>query len=273
MASVPADPALHLGDLLAGSEQVLNVVADLMSNHVGLGEFARRMEPSLQLVIEGQIDVDLLIGGAIKRPDGGARQSATLGIDLIREHDQKRLLVGPAGPGEKISPDVLGHGQRRPDEVRLSLFLGAPGRRFLPGGARLGDLHPLHQDPGVGSREKAHHQHDQDRADTTTYRNLASRDPPSVLDVIAPAFVLPSHVWLSEVDLFSLTERVSPDSRTQSFTMKRGDVTATLGFARRFRSTNVRPLCAAPIVKTGNNHGKHGRTQKWKHIRISFPFY
>ena len=31
-----------------------------------------------------------------------------------------------------------------------------------------------------------------------------------------------------------------------------------------------RRLCA-PIVKTGNNHGKHGGTQKWKHIRISFP--
>ena len=207
-----------------------------MGDHVGLGEFSRRMEPSLQLVIEGQIDVDLLIGGAIERPDGSARQSAALGIDLIREHDQKRLLVGPAGPGEKISPDVLGHAQRRLDKVGLLFFLGAPGRRFLLGAARLGHLHSLHQGSGVSAREKAHHQHDQDRANTTTDRNLARRDPSSVLDVIAPAFVLPTHVWLSEVDLFSLTERVSPDSRTQSFTMKRGDVTATLGFARRFRA-------------------------------------
>ena len=45
--------------------------------------------------------------------------------------------------------------------------------------------------------------------------------------------------------------------------------------------TTSRPRrCAAPIVKTGNNHGTTppygrelppGRTQKWKHIRISFP--
>ena len=36
----PADPALHLGDLLAGAEQVLNVVADLVGDHVGLGELS-----------------------------------------------------------------------------------------------------------------------------------------------------------------------------------------------------------------------------------------
>src|SRR5271166_5460407 len=217
-----ANPALQLGDLLAGPEQVLNMVADLMSNHIGLGEFARRTEPFLELVIEGQIDVDSLVRRAIKRPDGGAGQSAAFGPDLIREHDEMWFPVLPAGLGEKIGPDVLGHGQCRLDEISLLFFLGAPGRRFLLRAARLGPLHSLQQGSGISAREKAHHQHDQDRANTTTDRNLARGDPSSVLDVITPAFVLPSHVWLSEVDRFSLTERVSPDSRTQSFTMKRG---------------------------------------------------
>ena len=36
--------------------------------------------------------------------------------------------------------------------------------------------------------------------------------------------------------------------------------------------TIFQPLsCGVPIFKTGKNHGKHGRTQKWKHIRISVP--
>src|SRR5208337_2061011 len=216
-----ANPALHLGNLFAGSEQVLNVVADLVGDHVGLGELSRRMEPFLQLFIEGQIDIDPLVRWAIERPDGGAGQSAALGIDVVREQNETRFLVLQPSPGEEIGPDVLGHGQRRPDEVGLSLFLGAPGRRFLLGGARLGDLNPLQQHPGVGARKKAHRQHDQDRADTTAHRNLARRDPPPVLDVIAPAFVLPTHVSLSEVSRSRISKRDRRDSLTWKYPMNR----------------------------------------------------
>ena len=48
-------------------EQFLHVVTYFVRQHVGLRELARSSEPVAQLLKESQVDVDLLILGAIKR--------------------------------------------------------------------------------------------------------------------------------------------------------------------------------------------------------------
>ena len=48
--------------------EVLDVVADLVRDDIGLGEVARRLEAARQLVEEGRVDVDRLVVGAIEGP-------------------------------------------------------------------------------------------------------------------------------------------------------------------------------------------------------------
>ena len=48
--------------------EVLDVMADLMGDDIGLGEVAGRAEALRQLVEEGRVDVDLLVGRAVERP-------------------------------------------------------------------------------------------------------------------------------------------------------------------------------------------------------------
>ena len=45
------------------AEEVLHVVADLVRDHVGLGEVAGRAELALELVVEGEVDIELLVAG------------------------------------------------------------------------------------------------------------------------------------------------------------------------------------------------------------------
>ena len=61
-------PALLPADLLGDAQEVLHVVADLVGEHVGLGEVAGRPEAVLQLVVEAQVDVDLPVLGAVEGP-------------------------------------------------------------------------------------------------------------------------------------------------------------------------------------------------------------
>ena len=68
-----SSPALHsllleTLHLVGDAEQGLHVMADLVRDHVGLGEVARCLEAVLQLPVEVEVDVDLVIERAIERP-------------------------------------------------------------------------------------------------------------------------------------------------------------------------------------------------------------
>jgi len=64
--------ASRLIDLAGYAQQVLHVVPHLVRDHTGLGEIARRVETRLHLFVESEVDVDLLVTGAVKRPHGGS---------------------------------------------------------------------------------------------------------------------------------------------------------------------------------------------------------
>ena len=58
------------------AEQFLDVMPELVREHVGLREIARRTEALLQLSEEAQIEIDDLIGGTVERAGCGLREAA-----------------------------------------------------------------------------------------------------------------------------------------------------------------------------------------------------
>ncbi len=74
---VAAEPV----DLAARPGQVLDVVADLVGDHVGPGEVAGGAELALHVLVEAEVEVDALVGGAVERPDGGGGAAAAAGAD------------------------------------------------------------------------------------------------------------------------------------------------------------------------------------------------
>ena len=71
-------------DLVAGSQQLLNVMPHLVSNHIRLRKIPWGMKTPLQFVEETQIEINFLIFRAIKRPDGSTGKT-TFGISATGE--------------------------------------------------------------------------------------------------------------------------------------------------------------------------------------------
>src|SRR3954453_2068080 len=135
--------ALRPGDALAnpahGAEQVLHVVAVLMSNDVGLRKRpAGRAEPGAQLVEETEVEIDVAIWRAVEGPDV-RRRVAAAGLDLVGEQARLRRLVGLAGRVELAGPELL-HAVDDADDsavgacvgVRAGAALGSKITRRLP---------------------------------------------------------------------------------------------------------------------------------------------
>src|SRR5262249_60201452 len=61
---------------LGDAEQILHMVADLVSNQIGLGEFPRGTKASFHILKETEVQIDHLVPGAIERSDSGVRRTA-----------------------------------------------------------------------------------------------------------------------------------------------------------------------------------------------------
>ena len=74
------------------------------------------LEPVLQVAVEREVDVELLVGGAVERPDRRLRVAARR-LHLPGEEHERRLAVGPAAAREDVGPDLLGRAEHGGDEV------------------------------------------------------------------------------------------------------------------------------------------------------------
>ena len=61
------------------------MVAELVRDDVGLREVTRGAEAVAELLEEAEVEIDLLVAGAVERPDGGVGLAAAL--------RRRRLLV------------------------------------------------------------------------------------------------------------------------------------------------------------------------------------
>src|SRR5262249_49135846 len=103
------EAALRLLNLRQNTKQILYVVADLVRNHVGLGELAAlapdvaAAETPLEILKERGIEIDLPIVRAVEGTHSGLGK-ATCRARGAGEHDQRRALVGFAGLRENLFP-------------------------------------------------------------------------------------------------------------------------------------------------------------------------
>ena len=104
------------------------MVAHLMGDNTGLGKITRRAESGAQGVVEGQVDVHLLVARAVKRPHCRFTPAAGGGRGATKHH-QLGFLAGVALGFELLTPQVLGVGQHGGHKGGLAISCGrASGR-------------------------------------------------------------------------------------------------------------------------------------------------
>lgn len=109
-------------DFGLNADQFLYVMADLMSDDVRLGKFAGRTEAVAQFVEEAEIQIDLFVFRAIKRPDGFASEAATGGIRVAEENKPGVVVRSSRGLREDIVPVALDVVKNEGDEFHLGLL-------------------------------------------------------------------------------------------------------------------------------------------------------
>src|SRR5262249_44215221 len=144
------------------------------------------------VAVEGQVDVDHAVAGAVERPDGGVRGAARR-IDLVAEQDQRRFRVGLAHAAEQLVPDLLGVAEDDLGEGGHLLLFRVGGRgvawarparaRRLPGELR--ELLRVHA-------EEQGDEGDQDAAPAERQAGLRG-ERPAVLYVFTLLTALPFH--------------------------------------------------------------------------------
>ena len=111
-------------DFVRGAGQLLHVVTNFVSDDVGLGKIAWRVECLCQLVVKAQVDVDLFIRRAIERSRFGAARAATTGLNHAPIENQGGWLVFRVVASELRSPNILGAGEHDADKFGQLCFLG-----------------------------------------------------------------------------------------------------------------------------------------------------
>ncbi len=153
-------------DVLHHAEEVLDVVAELVRDHVGPREVAGGAELLLQLVEEGEVEIDLAVAGTVERADRRRRRPAG-GLRAIVEEDDHRRLVRRAALGEDLRPGRVDLARDDVDELS-GVVLGNVIDSCAAGG-RLRQLARARVDPEAAAStwEAADQQVDDEQEDQT----------------------------------------------------------------------------------------------------------
>jgi hypothetical protein len=180
----------QLRHLLGHAGDGLHVVADLVRDHVRLREVAAGAHARGHLVEERRVDVDLLVAGAVERPDRRGRAAARR-CHHLREQHQRRRRILLACLREDLAPHVLGGAEHRADQLRR---LGGRRRRpGLPGRRRL-RLDLAQQLERVLAEQEGHDQHEHQPADAqSAHAHAADALAAAVLHIGALSSDAPLH--------------------------------------------------------------------------------
>jgi hypothetical protein len=113
------------GYLVRDTEQILDMVAYFVSDHVSLGKIARRPETLVKLTKERQIEIDFRVPGTVERTCGGRAESARR-AHAVREKNKPRLLITAAHSSEYFVPGVFRAAEH--DSHKLAHFVVLAGR-------------------------------------------------------------------------------------------------------------------------------------------------
>ncbi len=193
---------LTLGYALAGllhlvrdAEQVLHVMADLVRDHVGLGEIALRPVALAELVEEGQVEIDLAVGRTVERPHLRLTDAAGAARGAGVQHHAGLAVLRPARLEDR-PPGVLGVGQHHRHEARHLVFRRRARLPRLSGldGRRRHHLGGVEHHARVDAEvHRDQGEHDGADADLAATAQPAPALPPSILDVSALPAVTKVH--------------------------------------------------------------------------------
>jgi hypothetical protein len=122
---------LHLGQ---NAELVLDVVTNLMRNHICLRELAgltahiATVKTPLKVLEEARVEIDLLVNGAIERTHSGLRKSAA-GLRGSGKHHQGWRRVSLSGLSKNVGPLRFRAAEHCGNELS-HLIRRSPGARF-----------------------------------------------------------------------------------------------------------------------------------------------
>src|SRR5690606_25228618 len=201
----------RLVHLLHCAQEVLDVLADLVRDHVGLGEIPARAEALAQHLVEAEIDVDGFVRGTVEGAGRGAPHAARGGRRAGVEDELPRPVARSRAREHRL-PCVLGARQHHRDELP-HLVLDRPRARGLllarGGAAGPGAVDHAEQRERIDPEQPGDDQADDDgpQADAAPAAG-AARDPhatqtaespeataaaPPVLDVRALSLPAPPH--------------------------------------------------------------------------------
>ena len=159
-----------------------------MGDHVGPGEVARRRELVGHLLVEAQVEVDALIGGAVEGADGRGGAAAAVGVDGVAVEDQLGVLVRFSIAPECPLPRALGVGEHVGRELldmalrvlrRRNPLRGRLAGRLHAGAEARGDIEasPVSAEKHL-NRDVDEQAHDPEPAREREPPGTGSRDPP-----------------------------------------------------------------------------------------------
>src|SRR5882762_9681480 len=98
-------------------------MANFMGDYVSLPEFARRAPAVGEFVEEPEVEVDLLVRGAIEWARGGLGGAAP-GCRVVAKEDKFRMTVWNASLRQQAVPCLLSIVEHEGDELNLGLLAG-----------------------------------------------------------------------------------------------------------------------------------------------------
>lgn len=104
------------------AKQFLNVVTQLMSDHVSLRELTRRAKTRTQLVEKGEIEIDLLVFRAIKRTNRILSYPASRRVGFAKQHQLGVAVGNMRLVRQDAAPVTLHIIENERNELHLGLF-------------------------------------------------------------------------------------------------------------------------------------------------------
>ena len=159
-------------------------MADLVRDHICPGEVAGRAELAAHVLIEGEVEVDALVGRAVEGPDRRGRPAAALGAHGAVIDDELGAVVGLAVLLEGAGPGLLGVVEDVVGElVQLALGILVGRDRLLvfrawrldPGAEDVVDAEPRLSRPAAEDLDRDDDQH-YDEARSAAEAGDAARD-------------------------------------------------------------------------------------------------
>lgn len=180
----------NLIELIGVAKQVLNVVTDFVSDHVGLSEIPRCTELASQLAEEGCVEINFFIGRAIERSRAAAGHAAST-VDLVFEQNQRWFFVVAARLCEQIRPNVFRICENGADKFAGLDFLGRQFD-FAAGTGRSGLLGGLLQELLWVAAEQTDDDRDHDHADSAT-NDSATAAGSTIFHIVTLSSSTPTH--------------------------------------------------------------------------------